>query len=152
MLEVVEHGELHIGVDTVDERDSAIGEGEHHGVLVRDSGWPEQPACRLVKLEPFAVPAQLVGADAPRSVAGLRQAGVGHHQPLAAAVLHPLHSRVLKAQRAPDACAGKDVAVVVAVPVGRGEHHDVGDVVDETRAGAVTEAVAIAHGPREEVR
>ena len=84
-------------------------------------------------------------------LAGRRHVRVGHHQAPAAAVLDPLHPRVLKAQRAPGPCAGEDVAVLVAVPVDRGEDHDVGDVVDETRTGAVAGAVAVTHGPGEEV-
>jgi hypothetical protein len=38
----------------VDERDAAVGEGEHHRVLVRHVSWPEQLAGRLFKLEPLA--------------------------------------------------------------------------------------------------
>ncbi len=101
MLEVVEHGELHVRVDAVDERDTAIGEGEDDSVLVLYVGWPEQLAGRFFKLEPFAVPVQAVGADAPRSVSGRGHLRVGHHQLPVAAVLHPLHPRVLKAQRPP---------------------------------------------------
>ena len=37
------------------------------------------------------------------------------------------------------------------MPVGGGEDDDVGDVVDETLPGAVTGAVAVPHGPNEEV-
>jgi hypothetical protein len=77
--------------------------------------------------------------------------GVGHHQPPVASVLHPLHPRVLKALRSPGACLGKDVAVLVVVPAGGGEDHDVGDVVEKTRPGAVTGAVAVPHGPDEQV-
>ena len=101
MLEVVEHGELHVRVDAVDESDAVIGEGEDDGVLTSHAGWSEQLAGRLFKLEPLAVPAQAVGADAPRSVSGRGHVRVGHHEPSAAVVLHPLHPRVLKAQRAP---------------------------------------------------
>jgi len=76
-------------------------------------------------------------ADAPRP-SRERHVGVGHHQPPVASVLHPLHPRVLKALRSPGACLGKDVAVLVVVPAGGGEDHDVGDVVEKTRPGAVT--------------
>jgi hypothetical protein len=94
---------------------------------------------------------EVVGADAPRSLSGRGHLRVGHHQSPFATVLHPLYPRVLEAQRAPDTCACKDVAVLVAETVGGGEDHDVGEVVDKTRAGAITGAVAVPHGPHEEV-
>jgi hypothetical protein len=102
MHEVVEQGELHPRADMVDERDVAVGESEHHRVLVLHVGWPEQLAGRLFNLEPLAVPVQAVGADPPRSVSGRGHLRVGHHQSPFATVLHPPHPRVLETQRAPD--------------------------------------------------
>ena len=131
--------------------DAAIGEGEQHGVLVRHAGRPEQPAGLLFELEPVGVPSQAVGADAPRPPAGRRHVGVGHQKPPVAPVLDPLHPRVLEAQRPAGARLGEDVAVLVVVPVGGGEHDDVGDVVEKTRPCAVTGAVAVPHGPDEQV-
>ena len=40
MLEVVEHGELHVGVDAVDESDAVIGEGEDDSSLFATPGGP----------------------------------------------------------------------------------------------------------------
>src|SRR5271157_1643846 len=92
-----------------------------------------------------------MSADAPRSLSGRGHVGVGHYQPSVAAVFYPLHPRVLKVQGSPGTRAGKDVTVLVVVPIGGGEYHDVGDVVDETRTSAVAGAVVIPHGPNEEV-
>ena len=135
----------------MDESDAVIGEGEDDSVLVRHAGRAEQLAGRLFEIEPLAVPAQAVSADSPRSLSRGRNVRVGHDEPSAASVLDPLHPWILEVQCAPSARAGKDVAVLVVVPVGGGEDQDVGDVVDKTRTGAVARAVVVPHGPNEEV-
>ena len=66
-------------------------------------------------------------------------------------VLDPLHPRVLETRGTGGTRRREHVAVLVAVPVGRGEHHDVGDIVDKARAGATTQAVAVTHGASEKM-
>ncbi len=65
------------------------------------------------------------------------------------AVSHPLHPGIFEAH--PLLGASEEVSVLVLEAVGRGEDHDVGHVVHESRATVLAEAVSLANGPHEQV-
>ena len=78
VLERVEDGELHIGIDAVNQRDAAVAEVEDDRVLVRLPRWPDHPARALFEGEAAVGIGEPVNADAPELVRlGWRQVRVG---------------------------------------------------------------------------
>ena len=147
VVDVVEDGKLHVGMDAVDQRHAAIGEREDHGVLVVHVAGTEHASARLVELEALAVPSHSMGADPPRTVR--RQPGVRHDEVIPGVVSHPLHAGVFEAEAL--FRDSEHVSELVLEAVDRGEHHDVGHVVLKPRATRFAQAVSLAHGPHEQV-
>jgi len=152
VVEIVKHGQLHVGVDAVDERDPLVAQGKDDGVLVLDPGRSEELTSCFIEMEPIAVPTELVGADAPRLASLTRgQVGVGHHNVLVAATLHSLHAGIFEAVDISGTDPVQDVAKLVRPAVDRGEDQNVRDVVEESGSGFAVSPIALANSSRKEV-
>jgi hypothetical protein len=153
VVEIVEHGKLHVRLDPVDQGHLAAGEGEDHRVLVGHSVSSEQAARRCVETEASPFPSEDVTADPPRlpTVRG-GQVRVGHHQLRVPMARHPLHAGVLEGVGAITATGCQQVREVVDAAVRRGEDQDVRHVVDKARVRSVPLSVAVSHPSGEQVK
>ena len=152
LLERVEHRELHVRVDPVDEGDPAVAQVEDHRVLVVLPIRSDHAARVAVEREAAVGVDEPVDAHLPGPVRlGLGQVRVGHHHLLAVAAAHALDARVLVAGNTLRRAARQHLLELVAQSVPRGEHQHVGDVVEEAGSGSAIARVAVAHATGEEV-
>src|SRR5665213_1941603 len=87
---------------------------------------------RLVEMEPFAVPGQVMCSDAPGVPALVRrERGVGHDDVLTVGTLHTLHARILEAVDTRGTRATEHVPELVGTAVARRQDQYVRDVVEE---------------------
>jgi len=152
MVKIIEHGELHVGVNAVDHCHPAVAKVEHNRVLVLDAIGAQQSAARFIEYESAIHVTESMCADPPRHPGvRWRQVRVGHNEVFVLAAGDRLNPRVLVTRDTVVAGGSKHVVEVIGTAVVAGEYQDVGDVVVETRAGPLVEAVAGPHPPGEEV-
>ncbi len=146
-------GELHIGVDPMNQRYASVGQIEQHPVLVGYARRPDHTTGVLVHDERLAVVDQSVHADPPRLLrCRVGQIGVGHHHLGGTIRPHPLEPRILVAPYVVMTRGGEYVLEFEGAPVGGHKDENIGDVVDETRpVGLRVAAVAVPNSPREKV-
>ena len=96
LLERVEHRELHVRVDPVDQRHAPVAKVEDDAVLVGLAGRPDHLTRALLEREPAVGVVEPMHADPPELVGvGRRQIRVGHHVVLGRAGANTVHPRVL---------------------------------------------------------
>ncbi len=147
------NGELHVGLDPMNQRYASVGQIEQHPVLVGHLRRPDHTARVLVEAESLPVVDQSVQADPPRLI-GCRvgKIGVCHHQLDGTVRPHPLEPWVLVAPHAVMTRGGEHPLELEGAPVVGCEDENVGDVIDETSPiGLRVAAIAVPNSPRKEV-
>ena len=127
VVQAVEHGQVHVRPHPVDQGNPAGGQIEDNPVLVFHPVGPKQASAVLSDPKPPFVPPEAVRTDPPRPPLGRRQPGVGQHQ----LPRYPLHPGVLVADGSTGARRDQHIGEAVVDPVSRGEHDNIGDVVQE---------------------
>lgn len=95
LVEVIEHRDLHVGVNAVHQHHTAVGQVEDNRVFVGQMARPEDRFAGVVHDEPFPIDDETVRADLPRTARPLMgKAGVGHHHVIDPGAGHALHARV----------------------------------------------------------
>jgi hypothetical protein len=141
-LEVVEDGDLHVGMNAMHERDPAVGEIEDHRVLVRNVRGAEHDGTVLVHNDLTVFHDQPMRPDLPRATGlGMGEVCRGHDEVIDIATAHRLNARILDRGDVAFAAQQHAVEAVVDTVVGH-EAHDVADVVEKSRASAVVAAIS----------
>lgn len=151
VVEIVKDGELHVGMDPMDQRDSTVSQVEDDAVFVVYALGAEHASTARVEVEPLTVVVQTMRADPPWHAIDGRQVRVCHHHVAIITAEQVLHPWILEAVDAVVAGADQDVREVVVDAIDRLEHQYVGDVVEESRSRAKVASIRVAHRAGEEV-
>ena len=148
----IEHRELHVGMDAMDQCHPPVTEVEDHGILVRDARRAEKHAGLAVELEAAVRVDKPMGTNAPRQPGlGKRQAGIRHHPVVLASAGDQLDSRIFEAGHRVGRAVGEYPQKRVLDAVARSEQQHVGHVVKKPWARFGVASIPRSNPPCEEV-
>ena len=155
VFEIVEHRDLHVGMNAVHQRDPTVGQVEDHRVFVGDALRTEDARTGFVDDQSVSVFDEPMSADLPRAASsGMVQTRVGHHEMLCARTIgtsapDALDTRILDGVELVTIAGEKHSVESVVEPVHGAEQQHVAHVVEEASTCSWIAPVPVANAAGE---